>query len=805
MKSVFFFFVFLFFTVLAFGQNTIFKGKVIDFETKEPLAFVNIATNNNACYGRTDIDGKFLIKCNSIIEFLKLSYIGYESTEIKLIDDSKFIIIELKQKEVQLKEVQIFPGENPAHRIINQVIKNKDLNNPEKTKAFSYTAYNKMVFTSEQEAGYKKDQLKTDSVSIKTREFFKKQYLMLMESVSKRKFLYPDRNNEIVIGSRISGLKDPLFAMLATQFQSFSFYNDYISLSEKRYLNPISNGSTNKYLFIIQDTVFSGKDTVFIISFQPRKNTNFEGLKGLLYINTNQYAIQNVIAEPAAEEKGTISIRIQQMYEFVNNKQWFPVQLNTDILMKLVTLNNFVVVGKGKMYLSDISINPEFVKEQFNNIVLEIQEGANTKTEEFWNTYRRDSLNEKDIVTYHVIDSLGEASHLDRKMSGLQSLLLGRIPIRFIDLDINKLISYNEYEGFRLGLGLYTNSKISKHFGFGGYFAYGFKDQVWKYGGEVGLMLNLKTETELKYSYSNDVFESGGRTFFDWESTLLGAESYRNYLVKQMDDIEKHHVQISTRLIKNFKTYLWADNYRVKINNDYKYGITEGNASIFLKDFNLAEMGAGFRFAYKEKFLKMRNYNISIGTDYPIVWLQYIHGFNNLMNGECEYDRIDFKVQKSFYIKNVGKTSFQISTGYISGDLPYPLLFNGRGNFAQFTLNSPNSFATMKMNEFLSDRFASIFFTHNFGKLLIRTKKFEPEIVIASNAGLGFLDNKNKHFNADFKTMEKGFFESGLIINNILRTDLYGIGIGGFYRYGTYSFPKFKDNYVINLTITFSL
>jgi hypothetical protein len=789
----------------VFCQNISVKGKVIDRKTKEPLAFVNIATNNSNVFGRTDIDGKFILKSSIKIDSFKLSYIGYESREIKVENSSVFLIIELDQKEVRLTEVQIFPGENPAHRIIKKVIENKNLNNPEKTKAFSYTSYNKMVFTSEEEAGLKKYTHNTDSVSIKTREFFKKQYLMLMESVSKRKFLYPDRNSEIVIGSRVSGLKDPLFAMIATQFQSFSFYNDYISLSDKRYLNPICDGSINKYLFLIKDTVFSDKDTVFIISFQPRKNTNFEGLKGLLYINTNQYAVQNVIAEPAAEEKGTVSIRIQQMYEFIDNKQWFPVQLNTDIMMKLITLNNFIIVGKGKMYLSDISLNPEFVKKQFNNIILEIQEGASSKSDEFWNTYRRDSLNEKDIVTYHVIDSLGEASHLDRKMSGLQSLLLGRIPIRYIDLDINKLISYNEYEGFRLGLGLYTNNKISKHFGFGGYFAYGFKDQAWKYGGEVGLMLNLKTETELRYSYTNDVFESGGRTFFDWESTLLGAESYRNYLVKQMDDIEKHHVQISTRLIRNFKTYIWTDNYRVQINNEYKYGITGGNASIFLKDFNLAEIGAGFRFAYKEKFLKMRNYNISMGTDYPIVWLQYIHGFSNLMDGEYEYDRIDFKVQKSFYVKNVGKTTFQISSGYISGDLPYPILYNGRGNFAQFTLNSPNSFATMKMNEFLSDRYANIFFTHNFGKLLIRTKKFEPEIVFVSNAGVGFLNNKKKHFNVNFKTMEKGFFESGIIVNNILRTDLYGIGIGGFYRYGTYSFPKFKDNYVVNLTISFSL
>ena len=68
-------------------------------------------------------------------------------------------------------------------------------------------------------------------------QFFNKQHLFLMESVSERKFLYPGNNKEKVLASRISGLKDPLFILLATQIQSFSFYNEIIKIGKKNYIN----------------------------------------------------------------------------------------------------------------------------------------------------------------------------------------------------------------------------------------------------------------------------------------------------------------------------------------------------------------------------------------------------------------------------------------------------------------------------------------------------------------------------------------------------------------------------------------
>ena len=164
----------------------------------------------------------------------------------------------------------IFPGENPAHRIIKKMIENKDKNNPEKRGSFSYTSYNKMIFSAKLDS-VKTDTVKIDSNLIKAKKFFDKQYLFLMESVTDRKFMYPDRNSEKLIASKISGFKDPLIALLLTQMQSFSFYNDLIKIGDNNYITPVCKGSIDKYFFLLEDTLYQGSDTVYVISYKPIK------------------------------------------------------------------------------------------------------------------------------------------------------------------------------------------------------------------------------------------------------------------------------------------------------------------------------------------------------------------------------------------------------------------------------------------------------------------------------------------------------------------------------------------------------
>ena len=794
-------FVLVIFSAALFSQDNFISGKVIDPQTKEPLAFVNILVNKDNQVSQTDIDGIFRITFKTTIDSLQFSYVGYETYVYKVLNKTKNLIIELKKKQFLLNEVVIFPGENPAHRIINKVIENRDKNNPEKMNSFSYTSYNKMIFTIPMDS-LDKDTIRNDSDFIKVKKILKKQYLFLMESVTERKFMYPDKNNEKLVASKISGLKDPLLSLLFSQVQSFSFYNEIFHLLDKNYLNPISKGSPNKYFFLLEDTLYQGNDSVYIISYKPHRNQNFDGLKGLLYINTNGYAIQNVIADPAIEEKSGLAVKIQQKYELIDNKQWFPVQLNSDLTFNTVSINNIKVIGQGKSYLKDIVLNPVLNKSEFSNVEIEATIAPTDQNDKIWKAYRIDSLSEIDKNTYHLIDSISKAVNLDRMTRTMETMMFGKIPFKFVDFDINKLFNFNNYEGWRLGLGLHNNYKISKTFVAGGYFAYGFSDKAFKYGGDLAFNIPGAYDISLGVNYFNDVIESGSVSFYE-PGSLWSDSYYRSFLIKRMDITEKKEFFVKFTALKYTKANIGLSLSAKSVTNDYFYGVSNENVSMLINDYNFTELRVGLCYSFKEKFIKTLRYKLSMGTKYPTVWFNYIRGFNNFLNGEYNYNKYEFKIRKSYFIKNLGTSSFQLQAGYIDGDLPYCNLYNGIGSYRKYTIAIPNSFACMRMNEFLSNRYAALFFTHNFGKLLFKTKIFAPEIVVATNLCIGDLNNPSKHFNIDVRTLRKGYIESGLLVNKIINTGFYGIGVGAYYRYGYYSLPAFKDNIALKFTLTF--
>ena len=299
----------LFCSHVALSQYAV-EGKIINGRTKEPLAFVNIIFNGNPQAGTvTDIKGRFTYTSGVEIETLTCSYVGYEKKIIHLdsITSRSSLVISLKESVYTFKEVVVKAGENPANRIIRNVIENKKINNPEKISSFKYISYNKVIYDFDYS-----DTTVMDDVQGMMDSVFKGGHVMVMESVTERKFIQPDNSEEVILGVKVSGFKSASFAPLATDLQPFSFYNESIPIFDINYLNPISNGSLSKYEFAIEDTLFYGTDTTFILSYKPQPGKNFDALTGLLYINTNTYAIQNVIAGPF--EKGFIDLKIQQRY-----------------------------------------------------------------------------------------------------------------------------------------------------------------------------------------------------------------------------------------------------------------------------------------------------------------------------------------------------------------------------------------------------------------------------------------------------------------------------------------------------------
>ncbi len=243
--------------VTAVAQHTL-KGKVIDEKTKEALAFVNILTNQKIG-ATTNIDGLFTINATSPITRLKLSYVGYEMKEIDVTGKTS-LVISLTPTSYQLSEFTLLAGENPAHRIINKVVENRNIHNPEKSLNFKYESYNKLFVTGAVDTAIINHPEKInslDSSSQRAIEFLEKTHVFLMESVTERKYMLPDKSYEKVLASRVSGLQNNTFSLIATELQSFSFYNEMLNVAGISYLNPISVNSVNKYFFLIEDTTFS--------------------------------------------------------------------------------------------------------------------------------------------------------------------------------------------------------------------------------------------------------------------------------------------------------------------------------------------------------------------------------------------------------------------------------------------------------------------------------------------------------------------------------------------------------------------
>lgn len=803
---------FVLISTLGYAQGRVLKGQVINSKTKTPLAFVSIAVKDTYAGTTTDINGKFSLQLPGKACEIVVSYVGYEKQVYAFdsINKQEFLIIPLDEKATELNEVVITSAENPAHRIIQLAIKNKAQHDPYQLPSFSYNSYNKVFFTLK---STHPDSIAHEKDPGAVSNFLKEKHLFVSESYTERKFLAPNHSKEVVLANKMTGYKNPVMAMVATDFQPISFYEDLILFFEKHYLNPVSRGSTNKYDFILEETLLHENDSTFIISFAPGEGKNFESLKGVISINSDGYAIENIIAEPA-DKHLMIRFRIQQKYERIN-KQWFPVQLHTnaEFTEYKIKARNLIVSSKSK--LTNIQVSPELHKKEFDHLNSKMAPQANKQNEEAWKLYRADSLNAREKNTYSVYDSLspGKKAFLHGYMSFIEGLLLNRFKAGPLDILSDQLYAFNDYEGNRLGVSLQTNDDFSRFIQLGGYAGYGFKDKALKYGGNLAFNLHQKTEARINFSYHKDVSEPGSIDFFRQCRLRSGPGSMRDWIVSRMDSVEQLKTTFSIRAFKYLQ--IQASINREARNPAYDYRYTP-KAELAAPDnitFQILETGVGLRYAPKERYTQIGRGSVVLKAGFPVFTFYYGRGLDNAsLEGNFAYNRLAFKADYAFTTKGLGTTTIHLSTGITTGDIAYPYLNVGHGSLssplgASFFI--PNQFQTMHLYEFLSDRYAYLFLTHNLGRLLYKSKfkYFQPEVLLSQNIGFGTLSNPTQHQNIAFRTMEKGYMESGLLINNILRfpyANIAYLGLGGgtFYRYGPNSLDSNIDNLAFKATLS---
>ena len=71
------------------------------------------------------------------------------------------------------------------------------------------------------------------------------------------------------------------------------------------------------------------------------------------------------------------------------------------------------------------------------------------------------------------------------------------------------------------------------------------------------------------------------------------------------------------------------------------------------------------------------------------------------------------------------------------------------------------------------------------------SRKIKPTFGVVTRMAVGDMIHPEQHFGISYKTLDKGFLESGMEINSIYS----GFGLGGYFRYGANQLPNFADNF----------
>ena len=786
-------------------------GKIIDKNTELPIPFASIIYQKQSSQKGTiaNVHGKFEIDEPNITNF-NVSCVGYKSlkVEIQNSENKKNITVALEPTTKDIAEIIVTPSRNPAIRIIENALSSKHKNNFENYEDYSFKCYIKTLL----DVKLSENATLKDSMDVSKSKSLNKRAPFISECIITSLKLNKRVENKI-IAQKTSGFENPLLvqSFVSMFHNSISFYNNSISLFElplsndksaTEYVGPLSDGCLSSYSYSLEDTYSYNQDSIFVVSFQPKRGQSFNALRGTLFISSNGFAIKTIVAEPT--EKGLIVFKFRQDYQFINGK-WFPTNLDEEIgfaSMKIKEKSNAYPAYIISCRIDSIDYNPNIANRKINLEKIYIDKLSIQKSDLLLSSSRPDSLSLREKNSYHYMDSIGKKHNFDYWLKLYPKVMIGRIPTKWVDLDINDIYTYNKFEGNRLGIGLFSNEKLSNIITLGGFAGYGFNDKKMKYGEQIIFDINKYYEIQLKLSYAQNIKEVGSEINSYSGSTV--SEYLRSYIGSRFDYYEQKKLEFGFRIPRFLKINSSININKVNPAYDYLY---KGSP---IHSYNADELKISAKYAHGEELETFGTQRFVNFEGNPIINLTYTRGINTLNNNSFQYNRAEATIDYTLYNGKLGQSYFRLASGIIDSSLPYGLLFTGEGSkSSDMPLLINNSFQTMQPYEFLSDRYVHLFYSHNFGSLLFKTKTFKPQFVIVHNSGWGSLANAS-YQGIDFKTKNKVYLESGLIVNNIIKLNYlnmfyFNFGVGGFYRYGNYQLDNFSKNLAVKLSMNISI
>ncbi|MCJ8291291.1 MAG: DUF5686 and carboxypeptidase regulatory-like domain-containing protein [Flavobacteriales bacterium] len=790
-------FLLFFAPLLVYGQKTKVSGIVLDGLSGDPMPYVSVHFQASKIGALTDSVGYYMIDTYYGTDSLVFSSSGYLKITVGVIRDEEQVInVTLPIQESEYDEVVVVAsGEFPSTILHKKVIANKPINDKEKLESYEYEVYNKVQMDLNNIGEKFKERGIVQRLDLvmdyldSTEDGKSILPVILSESISDFYFKnHPKRKKEVVKATRISGIENlQLNQFLGDMYLDVNIYDNYIQIFNKSFISPVSNSARSFYKFYLEDSMFIDNQWCYKLRFRP-KRTGDVTFTGEMWIHDTTYAVKVFKADisPGVNINYVQGMYLENHFDQVAPEVWMLTEEKMIVDLKITKKTGvYGFFGRRHSTRKNFIINEpratEFYRSDSN---VEMEEGADQRSEEYWAGIRHNPLSKTEEGIDQMIDSLSEVRFFKFLKNMIYFISTGYYPVNKIEIgSIYSAFSINPVEGVRTAIALRTSNNFSRKIELGGRIAYGFTDKRIKYGLTFRANLSQKKRAMLSAYYNYDIEQIGqsstaasvGSTF----GTLLRTGPLDKLtLVQKMGitlekDVKKDIVLYAGLEWKEFVA-LGKANY-VRLNT-----VTGLNDTI--SSLRTSEITLRYRWAKDEEFISGAFDRTSIRSRFPVIAIQGVFGIKDIFGSDYNYQKIDLFIEHTAPIGFFGRIKYGINAGYIFGTTAYPFLKVHEGNQSYWLY--PNAFNKMNFFEFISDRYVTGLLENHWDGLFFDrvplVKKLKLRLVTTARIAYGSIDSKHTsemllpNFTKQFGTIP--YVEVGAGIENILsigRVDVF--------------------------------
>jgi hypothetical protein len=540
-------------------------------------------------------------------------------------------------------------------------------------------------------------------------------------------------------------------------FNDINIYDNNISAFTMEFISPISDIAPAFYMYFISDTIVENGSAIVRLNFSPR-NPEDQLFRGTLSITLDgNYAVtgDQLGFSKHVNLNYVRNFELTQSFEKGPGDHYYLAE--SDMIASFSPFPNSPgVFGERKIRTSNMS-DSVLPNQIFQGPAVDSLAGSSHQSSDYWSENRPTPLSASQAKTYTNADSLVKMPSYRRLMDLATLYFVGYKSAGKFDIGpIQTFYSFNAVEGQRIQFGGRSNYKLSKRFYVDGYLGYGFKDDRFKYKLAGSYSFNNKSIYSYPFNYIqasvlHDIKNPGQEDIFSNGNTFLSSFS-RGYNTNWLySDIYRFSY---VHEIGNHLSYILGTKY---------WRQQPAGSLVYVKEpvpqqldtvpqITTGEISATIRWAPNEQFFENKVARRNIVNKYPIIIFQYSKGIKGLYGGEYNYDAFHLNVSKRVFMSPLGFSDVRLNAGYLSGTLPFPLLFIPSANRSYFY--SFSSYNLMNVQEFVADHFAGLNIDHFFNGFFFNKipllKKLRLREVIAGKILYGGLRNENNpNYNPD--------------------------------------------------------